>query len=510
MKKAFLILILTVITAFAAAVSPSFSADLERGKDLYTRYCWWCHGEFGEGNGPASKFMNPEPRDFTYGFYKWKSTPFDEYTPSRKDFRKMITGVYHKGDVRGLGGTAMPGWEGVLKDEAMDDVIAYIKSLAFLEAPEKPPVDLSGRVEASFDSFDRGKKLFADNCSECHGKLGRGDATKRLKDDFGVRTWPRNLTKPWTFRAGSDPRDIYKRITVGILGTQMPSFDDPASKKRLSAGQRWDIANYVATLGEPLRRPYPGAVLISLRSEGDLPDTPDDPAWDVAEFRSFYLAPQIIVAERLFTPTVDSISVKSLYNEEEAAFLLEWDDRTESVPGQKKSIKLAEGELFRDGVALEFSLKRLEGGKRPYFGMGGPGNPVRILFWQGATSTSPEQFTLIRAQGSRRLETKPAGRDFFAKGSYDNGRWRVVMKAPLYAVYPWAGASSRQGTFIPVAFAAWDGSNSETGSRHVTSGWHWAVLKAEKGPWDILLWPLVVFVLVFIGEIFIVRNLRKR
>lgn len=501
-----------VFALLIVAVRPSFSADTERGKDIYARYCWWCHGESGEGNGPAADFLNPQPRDFTYGLYKWKSTPFDELTPGHRDFLAMLGGdaIRGKEGWSGLKGTAMPGWKGVLKDGAINDVIAYIKSLAELGVPELAPVDLSGQIKNTIVSIKRGSKLFADNCSECHGKEGRGDGTKRLKDDFGIRTWPRDLTKPWTFRGGSTAEDIYTRITVGILGTQMPSFDDPESKKRLSAKERWDIANYVTTLAEPLMKPSSVGLISALKVDGALPDNPDDELWDKALYRSFYLAPQIIAPERLFTPTVDSISVKSLYNDDEAAFLLMWDDRTESLPGQKASAKLAEGEVFRDGAAVELPIKRLEGAKRPYFGMGDARDPVRILFWQGGSSSAPERLSLITARGEKNISSKPAPAAFSARGLYSNGRWRVVMKGPLKALYTGLSASTEEEPLIPLAFALWDGSNGEKGSRHVFSGWHWLALKAEEGRGHALLWALVVFGLVFLAELIIARELRSR
>lgn len=50
--------------AIAAGVLPSTPARLEAGKALYAKNCMACHGEKGDGNGPAGKMMKPKPRDF--------------------------------------------------------------------------------------------------------------------------------------------------------------------------------------------------------------------------------------------------------------------------------------------------------------------------------------------------------------------------------------------------------------------------------------------------------------
>ena len=142
--------------------------------------------------------LNPPPRDFTFAQYKIKTTDFENDYPNDDDLFRMIRD--------GMPGTAMPGWSDVLADQQIWDLVAYIKTFAGLEEEEPgPAMDYGKQVESSVESIEQGKKLFLedDRCTECHGQAGRGDAIKGLKDDAGYRTWPRNLTKPWTFRLGS-------------------------------------------------------------------------------------------------------------------------------------------------------------------------------------------------------------------------------------------------------------------------------------------------------------------
>src|SRR3989338_10826611 len=77
MKKKLLILVaLSIILVSIPAIAAQ--GNKENGKAIYDKKCWWCHGENGAGDGPAAEFLNPPPRHFTAGWFKFKSTPFDE------------------------------------------------------------------------------------------------------------------------------------------------------------------------------------------------------------------------------------------------------------------------------------------------------------------------------------------------------------------------------------------------------------------------------------------------
>lgn len=500
-----------VLSLFAAVLPPSFalSADLQNGKVIYEARCSWCHGKDGAGDGPAASFLMPAPRDFTSAVYKWKSTPFDEIAPSDDDLRRMTAGTPSHDGIpgwTGMNGTSMPGWADMLSKRDLEDISAYIKSISRLSAPEKPSVSLANPAKATKEGMEKGGRLFKDRCSECHGEAGRGDAAKKLKDDFGGRTWPRDLTKNWTFRAGSGTADIYTRITVGIPGTQMPSFADPKSRKKLSEEERWDVANYVAALNEPYKRPGGDDVINALRITGPLPGKPEDPAWGGVEYANFYMAPQIIAGDKSFKPSIDSISVKALYNDKEVALLLEWGDPTRSAPGEPKSIEIADGEVFEDAAAVEFPLNAKDR-ERPYFGMGGAASPVEIWLWKSAQSAS-QTVKLLTSRGFDNITARDApSSGLTASGVYDRGTWRVVMKRPLYA----GGSDTgfEEGSFIPIAFAAWDGSNGDKGGRHVMTSWHWLHLGHEPGA-GVYIWPAAVAVLTFAGLLYWSNRLKGK
>ncbi len=500
-----------IILAFLSFSFDAFAeADVEKGKALYQRLCAFCHGMEGAGDGPAAQFLNPPPRDFTMGLYKWKSTPFDEYAPSDEDLSKMISGMRSHDPMPGwdgMNGTSMPGWSDVLGNSDTADIAAYLKSLAGYEKTQKPSISLSGKIEADSASLERGKGLFKDRCSECHGEAGRGDATKKLKDDWGARTWPRDLTEGWTFRAGSTAEDIYTRITAGIAGTQMPSFADPASNKVMTDEQRWDVANYAASLNEPDKKPVVNSVIKALKTAGKLPESPADALWEKAPVAGFYLFPQMFTAEKAYASSITSVSVKAVYNKDEAAFLLEWDDPTNSMPWDPKAMEIADGELFPDAAAIQFPAGQTKPGERPYFGMGGP-KPVVIWHWKSPeTPETAETIRVIDARGAKNMNPRIDAGQLLAKGSYDKGRWQLLIKGPLKGTDK--DPSFEEGAFMPVAFALWDGSNGDTKSRHLMTGWQWLLLEKEgQGP--SYFWPVAAGVVVLSAELLWLFSARRK
>lgn len=506
-----------ILLAIMLAAAPGLAlagGDAAKGKEIYEKRCWWCHGAKGAGDGPAAEFLNPPPRDFTSGVYKWKSTPFDEIIPTDEDFVKMVKGDINHNNIagwNGMNGTSMPGWGDMLGTQDVNDVIAFIKSLAELGAPQKPAISISGAVSSSKESLERGQKVFKDRCTECHGEEGRGDGTKKLKDDLGFRTWPRNLTKPFTFRVSNKAKDIYTRITVGIPGTQMPSFADPSSQKKLTDEERWDVANYVASIEAPYKKPTESTVINALRVEGEVPDKHDDPAWEKAKYTSFYMVPQLIAAERHFTPSLDTISVKAVYNDKEVAMLVAWDDRTKSLPGNAKAIEIADGDVFEDAVAVQWPVTIPQESEKPYFGMGDAMLPVNIWYWKSESGAGqPQSFKLLNSKGIKdREERDPASVGLKYSATYDKGTWRVVMKRPLKTGDASKDIQFEEGKFIPVAFAAWDGSNKEKGSKHEMTTWCWILMQPPTGS-SVYVWPIIVGCIILGAELAWLKSTRGR
>ena len=106
-----LFLVLAVSSFASAATPPPTPALVEKGKAAFKTNCVTCHGEKGDGNGPAGGYMNPKPRDFSQGIFKAGSKPAELF--------KTIT--------QGLKGTSMPGF-GQLPEEDRWAVTYYVRS----------------------------------------------------------------------------------------------------------------------------------------------------------------------------------------------------------------------------------------------------------------------------------------------------------------------------------------------------------------------------------------------
>ena len=496
---------MTVVTAaalavyFAALAGPALAAagDVKNGEAVYMKRCWWCHGKEGEADGPGADFMIPPPRNFADGVYKYKSAGPDSDLPRDEDIFRMISD--------GMPGTSMPSWKETLSEKDRWDLVAFLKTLSDMFEDEPNPKEMSygTPVASSAESIAKGKQLFKDaKCFECHGEGGKGNTIKKLKEESGAKLWPRNLTQPWTFRSGTDPKDIFARITSGIPNTPMPAHAaDQTGAGKLSVEDRWHVVNYVMSLADHRMETKEGEIVVKGVYRETLPKDENDPAWDIAEGTAFFLVPQIIQDERIFDPSNGSILMKATFTDKEVAFLLEWDDRTHSVKGDANAANLAWGDLGPDAVAIQTPLDvdNLASGK-PYFGHGDASRPVSMMYWNSGDTENGQSGAMFSAIGSGTKDASDtAAAGFTATGSYDAGTWKVMMRRNLVTDAKDKDTQFAAGKYIPIAFANWDGSNGEAGSKHTMTTWRWLLLKPETGS-AVVVYPLMVFVLLVAGQ----------
>lgn len=240
------------ITAFALLIAPSaFAADgpAENGRKIYMTHCYQCHGVEGKGDGPSAAYVPRRPRNFADGLYKLKtSSPYTALARDEDIFDAITQGMVVAG---------MPAWESTLTEQERWDVAAYLKSMSDLYEgqPDPEPLDMSGKTAPSPESVERGRKAYFEfKCYECHGETGSGPSQKELRDDYGMRIWPRDLTRPGVYIGPFTQEALYARVTNGIPLTPMPSRVIPGGEDTLEQA-RWDVVNYVMWMaGEAERK----------------------------------------------------------------------------------------------------------------------------------------------------------------------------------------------------------------------------------------------------------------
>lgn len=265
-------------------------AHLQQGYDLYVEYCTQCHGVNGDGNGPVAEYLNPKPRNYKYGIFKFTSTPYGS-KPRKSDLILTLK--------RGVTGTSMPAFDRLSKEQ-LSAVADYVIALSLrgeleralamiayddLELPDEegmkeliaeklgpwhaaanqlvmPVTEMPQMTEASVKA---GHEVFLKYaCNKCHGTYGRGGSMGNV--EVGVDAWGNKGAaadlSSGMFRGGGRPIDIYRRIYSGINGTPMPAF-----KQQFKDNPEviWQLVHFVKATGERRRDGKPPL------SEADLP-----------------------------------------------------------------------------------------------------------------------------------------------------------------------------------------------------------------------------------------------
>jgi mono/diheme cytochrome c family protein len=107
----------------ALPLSAQAAGDAAAGKQTFETLCATCHGTTGKGDGPAGAALNPPPRDFSKGDFKYDADK-DGKAGSDADLALII-----KNGAGAYGGSPLMAPWGHLSESDIQNVIAYVHSL---------------------------------------------------------------------------------------------------------------------------------------------------------------------------------------------------------------------------------------------------------------------------------------------------------------------------------------------------------------------------------------------
>lgn len=457
-----------LIAILLLVLIPGIALPEEQGKVLYDQWCAQCHGEKGDGKGPAADFVFPKPRDFTKGTYKFDSVSSGE-PPLDADIIRTIR--------NGNPGTSMPPWKR-FSDAEVKALLAYLKKFSpDVFTAQGTPIKVASPSGGKDSLIAKGKELYEKTkCWECHGKAGRGDGEKgwqeKFKDDWGSKVYPADQTSPWEYRNGSELKDIFVTISAGINGTPMTSYGDTVSEDK-----RWALAYYVKSQQQTRNL----GLALRVKKVDSLPSSTDDPVWQGAGYLDLPMAGQIIFEPRDFTALITNARMRGVYTASGVAVMVEWTGKKQNTGDDGHPA---------DAARIQFPVKPSEG-SLPYFFMGNKKSVVNIWQWTASDNLGME-FT---AEGPDKL-TQQEHQDVKVVSSYQDGLYRVMFTQPL-SIGDKDATQFGIGKFTPFSVALYDGRNDEENKKGAISAWYYLVLEPPT-PATVYIYPPLAF-MAFLG-----------
>lgn len=499
-----------------AAAPPAVEMPQPDGKQLYVVHCAPCHGDTGNGEGPAAKFLYPRPRNFTEAKFRLATTA--NLMPTDEDLFAVIT--------RGMPGSAMFPF-GHLGEAERRALVAQVRELTrtglyqagkqateaagekvdaaelqkqvdeLLKSGEKfsMPADWPAADQAS---IARSNEMYQKACASCHGATGKGDGVQDQRDSTGMPTSPRDFSRG-IFKGGRDREQLYARILLGMAGTPMPA-------NNLQPNEIADLVNLVQSFAPAAAQAqveHRRQRVVASRVRGPLAGEIPEAVWAAVTTARIVVSP--LWWRNYAEP---ELTVAALHDGQSVAIRLTWRDET-------RNDVIAKPEDFEDMAAVQL----FQGSPEPFLGMGTAVAMPDIWLWRATWSRPkdesdrqlddypfdtpfyrerlkaagkalPELGTARAAgnphahadaaQSAANLAAKGFGSTTFrpkaaqnvaAKAEWKDGRWTVVFRRPL-TVPAEAGLTLSPGGRSSIAFALWDGAARDRNGQKLVSIWH--------------------------------------
>jgi len=423
----------------------------QTGMQLYDQHCGACHGERGRGDGPAARFLEPKPRDFRSGYFRFVST--DNGVPSDTDILEAISA--------GLPGSAMLGFTQLTPQERIL-LVNHLRGMrragirerlagaglgeAALEE-EVLRLDTPGAVVRpapetpdTMESRARGAMHWTRLCASCHGDDGRGVTDPLRITAEGAMARPRDLTRG-ILKSGHEIERLWQRVRCGIPGTPMPKV----SAADLPDDALWDLLHFLTTLipsgSQALRDPLRWRLDVP-RLGGALPTDPDDERLRALPPTWIALAPM-----QAHLTTVSGVMLQAAHDGEHVVLRLQYADRT---------LNGASGTAGApDGVAVRLTSTA----RPPVLPLPGLPLPLDRALWLSSAKPAADdpifEHIIPRFENPDSVCKSPIGPEHVGKAHWRDGLWTVLM-----LVRPERAGRIAQGEDMPLSLAVFDGANA--------------------------------------------------
>jgi mono/diheme cytochrome c family protein len=228
---------------------------LAKGKSIFQINCASCHGAAGHGDGPASAALNPKPRNFTEGYWRYGGglarvvrtitegspgtgmasftvLPLEDrvavahyvrsfYSKPEEDKPQDLAWLVPAGETKGGGAAETASAAAGGAPAPSGPTIPIEKALAALAEADSPAGAAAGSPEPG-----PGADLYGRRCASCHGAVGQGGVRVRM---LGSAPYAYVVTRSLGSARGdwpSNPASFERLVVSGIPGYVMPANGD--------------------------------------------------------------------------------------------------------------------------------------------------------------------------------------------------------------------------------------------------------------------------------------------
>lgn len=168
------------------AANAPWSDEAGVSHGLYRRHCVHCHGITGDGHGPTARFLDPYPRDYRKGIFKFKST-YNAAKPTDADLHRVLW--------NGAPGTSMPSFS-LLPEAEIESLVEYVKYLAIRGEMEQALISYAYDLGEEDVTDENGDPVLRED-GEPETRLVALDPAQKPDQASDIKSLLEEVVAPW-------------------------------------------------------------------------------------------------------------------------------------------------------------------------------------------------------------------------------------------------------------------------------------------------------------------------